>query len=243
MKIVICDDSIEDLLKIEKILLKYKKFYPNIDFEIEKFSNAPQLYNNIQKNELADIYFLDIIMAGKDGIDIGSQIRRNNSDNIIIYTTYSSDYALEAYDLHAIRYILKPLNENRIFEALNYALSYKNAEKEASYLIKTKDGLVPVHYSQIEYIENSSRMLEAHLTNGRIIKSIFIRKSFEEEISELIEEPQFIQVHKSFLINLKYIKKLSKNYVIMESGKNIPVSQKRATVVKKEYLSFFSEYY
>ena len=90
MKIVICDDSIEDLLKIEKILLKYKKFYPNIDFEIEKFSNAPQLYNNIQKNELADIYFLDIIMAGKDGIDIGSQIRRNNSDNIIIYTTYSS---------------------------------------------------------------------------------------------------------------------------------------------------------
>lgn len=243
MKIVICDDSIEDLLKIEKILLKYKKLYPNIDFEVEKFSNASQLYNNIQKNELADIYILDIIMAGKDGIDIGHQIRKNSTDNIIIYTTCSSDFALEAYDLHAVRYILKPVNENRIFEALNYALSYKNAGKEASFLIKTKDGLVPVPYSQIEYIENSSRTLEAHLTNGKIIKSIFIRKSFEEEISELIQEQQFTQVHKSFLINLKYIRKLSKNNVIMESGKNIPVSQKRATVVKKEYLSFFSGYY
>lgn len=243
MKIIICDDSIEDLLKIEKLLLKYKKFYPNTSFEVEKFSDASQLYNNIQNNQLADIYILDIIMSEKNGIDIGHQIRKSNSNNIIIYTTCSSDFALEAYEVCAVRYILKPINENKIFEALNYALSYINIKKEASYLIKTKNGLVPVPYSQIEYIENSSRKLEAHLTNGKTIRSIFIRKSFEEEISELIKEAQFTQVHKSFLINLKYIKQLAKNSAIMESGKNIPISQKRAVAVKKEYLVFFSEYY
>lgn len=53
----------------------------------------------------------------------------------------------------------------------------------------------------------------------------------------------FIQVHKSFIINLKYIRKLAKNNVIMESGKNIPVSQKRAAVVKKRIFVFFSDYY
>lgn len=243
MKIVICDDSIEDLLNIEKFLLKYKKFYPNIDFEVEKFSNSSQLYNNIKKNEMADIYILDIIMSEKNGIDIGQQIRKNNDNIIIIYTTCSSEFALEAYDLHAVRYILKPVDEDRIFEALNYALSHANIGNEASYIIKTKDGIVSVPYSQIEYIENSSRILEAHLTNNKIIRSIFIRKSFEEEISELIEESQFIQVHKSFLINLKYIKKLAKNNVIMESGKSIPVSQKRTAAVKKEYLSYFSKLY
>lgn len=243
MKIIICDDSIEDLLKIEKLLLKYKKFYPNTSFEVEKFSDASQLYNNIQNNQLADIYILDIIMSEKNGIDIGHQIRKSNSNNIIIYTTCSSDFALEAYEVCAVRYILKPINENKIFEALNYALSYINIKKESSYLIKTKNGLVPVPYSQIEYIENSSRKLEAHLTNGKTIRSIFIRKSFEEEISELIKEAQFTQVHKSFLINLKYIKQLAKNSAIMESGKNIPISQKRAVAVKKEYLVFFSEYY
>lgn len=243
MKIIICDDSIEDLLKIEKLLLKYKKFYPNTSFEVEKFSDASQLYNNIQNNQLADIYILDIIMSEKNGIDIGHQIRKSNSNNIIIYTTCSSDFALEAYEVCAVRYILKPINENKIFEALNYALSYINIKKESSYLIKTKNGLVPVPYSQIEYIENSSRKLEAHLTNGKTIRSIFIRKSFEEEISELIKEAQFTQVHKSFLINLKYIKQLTKNSAIMESGKNIPISQKRAVAVKKEYLVFFSEYY
>lgn len=243
MKIIICDDSIEDLLKIEKLLLKYKKFYPNTSFEVEKFSDASQLYNNIQNNQLADIYILDIIMSEKNGIDIGHQIRKSNSNNIIIYTTCSSDFALEAYEVCAVRYILKPINENKIFEALNYAMSYINIKKESSYLIKTKNGLVPVPYSQIEYIENSSRKLEAHLTNGKTIRSIFIRKSFEEEISELIKEAQFTQVHKSFLINLKYIKQLAKNSAIMESGKNIPISQKRAVAVKKEYLVFFSEYY
>lgn len=243
MKIVICDDSIEDLLKIEKILLKYKTFYPDTGFEIEKFSDASLLYNSIQDNKLADIYILDIVMSEKNGIDIGHQIRRHNNDKIIIYTTFSSDFALEAYDVYALRYILKPLNEHRIFEALDYAMSYINIKKEASYLIKTKNGLMTIPYSQIEYIENSSRTLEVHLVNGQIIKSIFIRKSFEEETAGLIEASQFIQVHKSFLINLKYIKQLAKNNVTMESGKIIPVSQKRTVTVKKEYLEFFSKYY
>ena len=130
MKIIICDDSIEDLLKIEKLLLKYKKFYPNTSFEVEKFSDASQLYNNIQNNQLADIYILDIIMSEKNGIDIGHQIRKSNNNNIIIYTTCSSDFALEAYEVCAVRYILKPINENKIFEALNYALSYINIKKE-----------------------------------------------------------------------------------------------------------------
>ena len=97
-----------------------------------------------------------------------------------------------------------------------------------------------IPYSKIEYIENSSRILDVHLTNGQAVKSIFLRKSFDEEIREIICRPNFVQVHKSFLINLNYVKKLAANNALMETGKTIPISKKRAANIKKEYLLYIS---
>ena len=85
--------------------------------------------------------------------------------------------------------------------------------------------------------------MNVHLVDGETITSIFIRKSFDEEIKDLIQNRNFIRVHKSFLVNLKYIKKLTRNDVTMDSGMNIPVSRKSSLDVKKEYLLFVSEQY
>lgn len=243
MHIVICDDKIEDLAIIEKMLLKYSTCHPNINFETEKFSDAHKLFGKIQDNQLADIYILDIIMSKVTGIEIGNQIRKSGNKSIIIYITSSADFALDAYDIHAVRYLVKPVDEDKFFEAVDYALSYIDVKRGSVYIVKTKDGLEQVPYSQIEYIESSSRMLEVNLTNGGKIKSICIRKSFDEEIKELLDDKSFIKVHKSFLINLRYIKKLNRNNVIMESGASIPVSKKSTVNVKREYLLFVSEQY
>ena len=245
MKIVICDDNIEDLMKIEKLTTKYFALHPNTAFELEKFSNAQKLYKKIKNWDLADIYILDIIMSDTDktGVDLGNQLRKIGNESAIIYITSSDDYALDAYNVHAIRYLLKPVSEQKIFEALDYAISYSEIKKSAVYMIKTKDGLVSVPYSKIEYIENSSRILEVHLVDGEEIKSIFIRKSFDEEIKEIIADKNFIQVHKSYLVNLKCVKKLGKTSIQMESGICIPVSKKRIADDKKEYLLFAAEQY
>lgn len=243
MKIVVCDDSIEDLAELERLLTKYKESNPNRRLEVEQFKNAVKLYQKIQENNLADIYILDIVMLEKTGIDIGTQIRRISKESVIIYITSSDDFALEAYGVRAIRYLLKPVSEEHFFEALDYALSLTKAETDRIYPVKTKDGLMAVSYSKIEYIENYSRVLNIWLTNGETIKSIFIRKSFNEEIKEILEDKRFIQVHKSFLINMDYVKKITQGSVLMESGKTIPISKTRTAEVRKEYLLFASEQY
>lgn len=243
MKIVICDDNIEDLIKIEKLINQYIKLYPNLEILTEKYSDPRKLYNRICEKDLADIYLLDMIMSEKTGIDLGRQLLKSSSDSIIIYITSSTDFALDAYSLHAERYLLKPLRETDLFEALDYALSSREIKKGPVFLIKTREGLVSAPHSKIEYVENVSRTLEIHLTDKEIIKSIFIRKSFDEEIEELLWDKNFLQVHKSFVINLKYVKKLLPNSVVMESGITIPVSKKRTAEVKKEYLLFYSEQY
>lgn len=243
MKIVICDDSIEDMLKMEKLLNKYSDSCPDIHFVLEKYSDSERLYQQIQKKEPADIYLLDMVMPCKDGIDIASLLRKLGDESVIIYITSSEDYALESYQVHAARYLLKPVRESDFFEALDFALSLTESKKRLVYPVKTKDGLISVPYSKIEYIENVSRTLDVHLTDGTAIRSIFIRKSFDQEIAILLESRNFIQVHKSFLINLKFVSKLMPDNILMESGKRIPVSKTRAPGVKKDYLLFVSEQY
>lgn len=243
MKIAVCDDSIEDLLAIEKLLLKYKVMYPGRGFEMEKYTDPSLLYQMISEGKLADIYILDMLMPERTGIELGNQIRRSGGENVIIYITSSDDFALDAYGVRAVRYLLKPVKEDSLFEALDYALFFTKVKKEPLYLVKTKDGLVRTPYSGIEYIENAYRRQEVHLTGGEVLKSLFIRKSFEEEVREIAEKRNFQQVHKSFLVNLDYVKRLTADEITMESGRCIPVSKARTKEVKREYLLFVSGKY
>lgn len=243
MKITICDDSIQDLSKIEKALQKYMNHNTKANFEISKYSDPGKLSRNVSAGQFADIYILDLIMSSQTGIDIGRQLRKSGCQNPIIYITSSDDFALDAYQVHAVRYLLKPVSEADLFEAMDHALSYGEIKSGPIYLIKTKDGLISVPYSKIEYIENVSRTLDVHLTDKENIKSIFIRKSFDDEISELLQDRSFIQAHKSYIINLNCVKQLTPSSVIMESGKHIPVSKTRTAGVKKAYLSFIAEQY
>ena len=243
MRIVICDDSIEYLSIIDKLLLKYRELNVHVKFETEKYSDPSKLYYEIKKDNLADVYILDMIMSCKSGIDIGNKIREMDGQSIIIYITSSGEFALDAYGVHAIRYLVKPVREDRFFEAMDYALSYTDAKKDAVYLVKTKKGLVSLPYSKIEYIENASRMLNIFLNDGESVQSIFIRKSFDEEIKEIVEDEKFLQVHKSFIVNLRYVKRIDKNNIIMESNHIIPVSKKRFADVKRVYLIFASKQY
>ena len=76
-----------------------------------------------------------------------------------------------------------------------------------------------------------------------MLRSLFIRRSFEEEIQEIAGRKNFLQVHKSFLVNLDYVKQLTADGMMMESGRTLPVSKSRAAEVKREYLLFVSRKY
>lgn len=245
MKVIICDDNVRDLRTIEGLLIQYKLQHSDRAFELEKFSDPSRLYQEITEGRAADLYILDMLMPKRTGIDLGRHIRNCGHKSIIIYLTSSDDYALDAYGVHAIRYLLKPIKEEKFFEALDYGLSLfeKKADTGAVYLVKTKEGLAKTPYSKIEYIENANRKLEVHLVGGSILKSIFIRRSFEKEIEELAAERNFLQVHKSFVVNLDHVKQLGMGVIIMESGRQLPVSKAKAAMVKREYLLFVSGKY
>lgn len=245
MKVIICDDNVMDLQIIEELLLQYKSMHTDRAFELEKYTDPSRLYQEIAEGKKADLYILDMLMPKWTGIELGTLIRKCGGESIIVYLTSSDDFALDAYGVHAIRYLLKPIEAEKLFEALDYGtfLLEERTEAEAVYLVKTAEGLAKTPYSQIEYIENANRKLEVHLVGGSILKSIFIRRSFEKEIEELALERNFLQVHKSFLVNLDHVRQLGAGVMVMESGRQIPVSKAKAAAVKREYLLFVSGKY
>lgn len=243
MKIVLCDDNEQDLLKIEEMVLEYKMSHLDRNIVLEKFSDPSRLRQSISEGNLADIYILDMLMPELTGIDLGNEIRKANIDSIIIYVTTSDDYALDAYGVHALRYILKPVSQEKLFEALDHSLSYKREAQDDVYLVKARGKIAQVRYSEIEYIENANRRLEVHMINGEILRGLVIRTSFEEETRDIAEKNNFQQVHKSFLVNLDYVKQLTQNSIVMKSGRKLPVSKARAAMVKREYLLYISGKY
>ena len=93
----------------------------------------------------------------------------------------------------------------------------------------------------IEYVENISRTLHIFTTEGEEIVSRFLRQSFENEIKSLLDSPDFLQIHKSFVVNLRYVKIYGPYAVVMQSGKELPISKSRQVEVKRRYMGYVLE--
>ena len=153
MKIIICDDSIEDLIKIEKLLQKFLESLEDTDVMVEKFTNPSRLYDKISQKELADIYILDMLMKEKTGIDIGSQLRKISNKNVILYITSSDDFALDAYRVHAARYLLKPVREEDFLRP--WIMPFPAGRKKGIFFMKLepKTALLPYPIPELNILK------------------------------------------------------------------------------------------
>lgn len=239
-KVTVCDDCLSDLLRAERLLQHYKEEHPMLKFEVEKFSDSGKLYRKIVRGDYSDIYILDVMMEQISGIEIGGLLNKQRREAAIIYTTASKEHALEAYEVFAQRYLVKPYTAQAFQEAVDFALTFADSKEVALFSVKTKDGVISVDHTKISYVECVSRTLHIHLTDGRILRSIFIRRSFEYEVENLMENGCFQQVHKSFLVNMAQIEIFTQEKITMSDGMIIPVSQKRAAQVKHNYLRYIA---
>ena len=121
---------------VKELLEKYCESRACPAPELEQTSDSAALYRRIQNGEQWDVYILDILMSEKTGIDIGGLLHRTGAKSPIIYVTSSDDFALAAYGVHAVRYLLKPVREEDFFEALDYAMSYKQDKRDSGFLVK-----------------------------------------------------------------------------------------------------------
>ena len=240
-RIIVCDDSLQALGHIGRLLKEWLEKKRLTDVTVEKYSDADRLYRKIEAGDIGDIYILDILMGEKSGIDIGRLLKEKNKDTAIIFTTASTEYALEAYQVFAQRYLLKPVSGQELEEALSYVMSVTALKAEKQMAFNTAEGVLSLPFHDIIWAECAARKVYLHLSDGRVLQSIFIRNSFEEELSELLSDSRFLQIHKSFIVNMSHVAVFGQDYVVMSDKERLPVSKKRIAAVKRIYLQYAAD--
>ena len=241
IRVAICDDEPQVLKELSDAVTDYAA-QKKLDLSIDTFCSPEDLEKKTTEGKLYQIYILDMLMPHINGIEMGHTIRRLDRQAAIIYLTSTMDFAYQAYGVFAQRYLLKPVKEPQLYEAMDFAMENALRTQQTLY-VKTAAGIHKIFIHEIEYAESASRAVHIFIQDGTEIVSRLLRKSFEREMETLLESPDFVQTHKSFIINLSYVRLFGPDQITMRSGALIPVSKSRQAAVKRVYLKYISENY
>lgn len=201
-----------------------KEFCAKIDFiELQRTFTQPTEAIRHLKRFPVDLLFLDIRMPSVSGIDLLKSIPQ---EVMVIFTTAHREFAVESYELQAIDYLLKPIEESRFLQAVNRAKDYfdfKNqsvseGEKEKFIFIRADYSLVKIALQEILYIEGLGDYLKVHL-QGK--KTVVVRMTMKAMLDKL-PATDFIRVHRSFIIPFSRVESV-RNKTIQIAGESIPI--------------------
>ena len=248
MKVIIIDDENKARRLISTLLTEN---CPEISMQLE----ADDLETGVAliKEHQPDIVFLDIEMPKHSGLQIVDFFEPNEMNFQIIFVTAYNEYAIQAFKLSAVDYILKPVDILELKTAIEKAK--KNIESKSinnrlddlkrvfqqlslnKMVLEVPKGILFVSHDDIILFEADGMYTKVYMKNN---ESQLICKPMKHFVDQLEGKPIFYKPHRSFLVNLKYIKELSKKdgfHLIMENNKTIPIAKEK----KDEFLQMIQD--
>lgn len=227
-KIAVCDDEEAVSEQVKNLIAEWN---PAVD--VVCFSSGEALLENYQSYEAV---FLDIDMAGMNGIETGKAIRRLDKDTKIVYLTAYRDYVSGAFGVHAFQYLLKPVNKKAIWNVLEEIFRYmKSAEKKIILDFHTVDGALCLPVESIYFFEYENRKI-------RIVtdKEQYYMADKIGNVAKRMTEFGFSMPHQSFVVNMFHVKNVKNQQIFLDNGMEIPLSQKKQKTWKQELMEYLS---
>ena len=189
------------------------------------------------KQNIFDIVFLDVCMKDMNGMELAHEIRKSDRNVQIVFLTGNPEYVFEGYEVGALRYLLKPLTEEKFFPLLEEI--EKEKQKEQPYLIEMISGeQVKMDIKDILYIEVNGHYLKIHTIKGvyELKKSL---TGLQQEIKEAAGEDGFAVTHRSFFVNLLHVERVLRMECILSDGSRIPVSRNAYKQVNEAFIRYY----
>ena len=248
MKVIIIDDE-NKARRLISTLLTENCSDITLQLEVNDLETGVALI----KEHQPDIVFLDIEMPKHSGLQIVDFFEPHEMNFQIIFVTAYNDYAIQAFKLSAVDYILKPVDILELKTAIEKAK--KNIESKSinnrlddlkrvfqqlslnKMVLEVPKGILFVSHDDIILFEADGMYTKVYMKNN---ESQLICKPLKHFVEQLEDKPIFYKPHRSYLINLKYMKELSKKdgfHIVMENNKTIPIAKEK----KDEFLQFIQE--
>lgn len=228
MDIAIVDDEQSVINGLTEYFERYFK-EKNLAYHIKSYTDPKKFVFDFSNNY--DLICLDIEMPELNGIQVAQEIRKSDEDVLIMYITNMAQFALKAFEVNAVDYVLKPIRYDDFYIKMQKAMRYIRQNEEKTIALETDKGTMIFEISSIYYIEVSLHYLTYHTKSGNII----VRGSMSQ--TEKILSESFVRPANSFLINLKYVENVQQNSVTV-NGDVLPLTRTR----KNEFMKAFAKY-
>lgn len=243
LRAVIIDDSAQARKLLRLMLLELAPEIKHVG-EAENVNDGLRLIDK----EQPDVVFLDIEMPGKTGLQLAEILLDRNFKGNVVFTTAYNAHAIKAFRLSAIDYLLKPIQEDQLTEAVEKLKEEKknrdnenrlralsenlHQERNEVLCIPSNNGFEYIPVMEIEYLEADGSYVKIYCVNNR---SKTVSKNLKYFESALTDCTNFIRTHRSFLVNLDFVTNYSKSdggYLTLKRNVQIPISRKRKQAIQ-----------
>lgn len=233
MRIAICGDDEQELSYLLELITKYQL---NCGKHVDccSFQNSTDFLCGLKGGEY-DLVLMDASMPGSGGVQAARELRELDRNVEIIFISSSSESAVESYSVGAYYYLLKPVDADSLFPLLDSVGSRLFEREGQGFVLKSRKGVARVSFTQLEFVEVINKTVSFHLLDGAVYEVTAALADFEEK---LLGRPEFLKTHRSYLVNLNYIRSVGINCVVTKNGHDIPVSRHRRNEVQDAYMHF-----
>ena len=220
------DDS--RLAKLEKDYIR-QVWELEEDLDIKMFDRAEHFLEDVKNGAGFDILIADIELPGMNGIRMGQSLREKNGDMTVIFLTAHDGFALESYQMNARQYILKSEMHRRLPEVLNAAGREICRERKNFRLIQENGELKRLCMDEVLYFSKEGKYVKYTLKKETVRE----RASLETVLEETGGYP-FVKTERGFVVNARFIVKITEDTVYLGNGDAVPVSRRLLPRVKQE---------
>ncbi|MDE6517396.1 MAG: LytTR family DNA-binding domain-containing protein [Acetatifactor sp.] len=229
MKIAVCDDCMVDALSLKRFLGGH---------EVKVYYDADSLLADVEENKMQyDLYLLDIFIEESiNGIRLAEKIRGTQEEAVICFISSSDDFYREAYDLYAVQYLLKPVQEEAVKKLLDKVSKNLVRDREQKLSFQSRGQTGSISYGKILYISSMEHTISIYCTDGTVHEC----KGKLNELATRVCGNIFMRCHQSFLVNMYHVDSIN-GMELTVAGARIPISRRYCAEVKERYQEILFE--
>ncbi|MGN0634057.1 MAG: LytR/AlgR family response regulator transcription factor [Oscillospiraceae bacterium] len=228
MRIAICDDDNTQVKALKNLL-----YSRNDRILIDEYNSGEQFLFEYEDNP-CDLLLLDIEMDGINGMELAKKLRSKGDMLPIIFITGFSEYMSDGYDVEALHYLLKPVDSQKLFSVLDKYLS-KKQNKSLGIIVKTAEATTHISFDDIIYIEAQGRKTLVKLISADTLECENGIGYLSDKLSD-----SFVRCHRSYIVNLRYVRSIGKTEIALDSGESLPLSRRLYKEINDRFIGFYT---
>ena len=223
MRITICEDMECYLTPIQEAIQHWMTFSQHSDVVVTVFKSSEDLLQKLETKFEEDLLFLDIQIPGEmNGVDLARKVRELGLNTVIAFCTNYSQYVYEGYTVNALRFLKKPISEKDIFFCCDYTYNHLSIENKNTFAVLSAGKRYVLHYHEILYIEARSHCIFISTT---IVPTPLKINATLSDIALSLPREIFVPCHRSYIINIAYIRMLTRTECWLLNNERIPISR------------------